>query len=75
MQRIPKTVWLLNKPSEEVDIGTDGEFEDYALTDDIVLLKGEFNLVSNHKEENIRRELEGIFSQKFPGNTMHDFDL
>ena len=75
MQRIPKTVWLLNTPSEEVDIGTDGEFEAYAVTDDIVLLKGEFNLVSNHKEENIRRELEGIFSRKFPGITMHDFEL
>ena len=48
IQRIPKTVWLLDKPSEEVEIGTDGEFEDYAVSDDMVLLKGEFDLVSNN---------------------------
>ena len=74
IQSIPKTVWLLDKPSEEAEIGTDGEFEDYPVTDDMVLLKGEFDLVSNHKEENIRRELEGIFSRKFPGITMHDLE-
>ena len=65
IQSISKTVWLLDKPSKEADIGTNGEFEDYSVTDDMVFLKGEFDLVSNHKEENIRRELEGIFSQKF----------
>ena len=75
IQSIPKTVWLLDKPSEEAEIGTDGEFEDYPRTNDMVLLKGEFDLVSNHKEENIRRELEGIFSRKFPGLTMHDFEF
>ena len=74
-QSIPKTVWLLDKPSEEVEIGTDREFEDYAVSDDMVLLKVEFDLVSNHKEENIRRELEGIFSRKFPGITMHGFEF
>ena len=51
IQSIPKTVWLLDKPSEEAEIGTHGEFEDYPVTDDMVLLKGEFDLVSNHKEE------------------------
>ena len=75
IQSIPKTVWLLDKPSEEAEIGTDGEFEDYPRTNDMVLLKGEFDLVSNHKEENIRRELEGIFSRKFPGLTMHNFEF
>ena len=75
IQSIPKTVWLLDKPSEEVEIGTDGEFEEYPVTDDMVLLKGEFDLVSNHKEANVRRELEGIFSRKFPGITMHDFEF
>ncbi|KAJ7318913.1 hypothetical protein OS493_036904 [Desmophyllum pertusum] len=72
---IPKTVWLLDKPSKEVEIGDDGEYEDYSVTDDIVLLKGEFDLVSNHKEEDIRRELEEIFSRKFPGITMYDFEF
>jgi len=47
----------LDKPSEEAEIGTDGELVDYPVTDDMVHLKGEFDLVSNHKEENIRREL------------------
>ena len=41
----------------------------------MVLLKGEFDLVSNHNEDNIRRELEGIFSRKFPGITMYDFEF
>ena len=72
---MPSTVWLLDKPSEKAEIGTDGEFEDYPVTDDMVLLKGEFDLVSNHKEENIRRELEGIFSWKFPDITMYDFEF
>ena len=62
-------------PSEKAKIDTDGEFEDYPVTNDMVLLKGEFDLVSNHKQENIRRELEGIFSRKFPGLTMHDFEF
>ena len=62
-------------PSEGAEIGTDEEFEDYPVTDDMVLLKGEFDLVSNHKEENIRGELEGIFSRKFPGITMHDVEF
>ena len=75
IQIIPKTVWLLDKKSEEVEIGTDGEFEDSPVTDDMVLKKGEFDLVSNNKEENIRREVEGIFSRKFPGITMHDFEF
>lgn len=44
IQSIPKIVWLLDKPSEEVEIGTDGEFDDYPVTDDMVLLKGEFDL-------------------------------
>ena len=75
IQSIPKTVWLLEKPSEEAEIGTDGEYEDYPVTDDMVLLKGEFDLVNNHTEENIRRELEGVFSRKFPGITMYDFEF
>lgn len=28
----------------EVEIGTDGEFDDYPVTDDMVLLKGKFDL-------------------------------
>ena len=48
----------MDKPSKEAEIDTNGEFEDYPVADDMVLLKGEFDLVSNHKEENIRRELE-----------------
>lgn len=41
----------------------------------MVLLKGEFDFVSNYKEENIRRELEGIFSWKFFGIIMYDFEF
>ena len=65
IQSIPKTVWLLDKPSEEAEIGTDGKFEDYPVTDDMVLLKGKFDLVSNHKkktsEENWKESAAGNF--------------
>lgn len=76
VQKVPKTVWLLEKPSEEVELTDDGgSYEDYSLTDDMVLLKGEFDLVSNHTEEEIRRELEAVFSRKFPNICMYDFEF
>ena len=45
-----------------MEIGTDRENEDYSVSDDMVILKGEFDLISNHKEEDIRREPEAGFS-------------
>ena len=46
IQSIPKNVWLLDtKPHEEVKIGSDGQYEDYSVYDDMVLLKGEFDLI------------------------------
>ena len=51
------------------------ETEDYSITDEMVLLKGEFDLVSNQKEEDIRRELEGIFKRKYPCINMYDFEF
>lgn len=75
IQTIPKTVWLLDKPNDDVEISPDGDCEDYSITDEMVLLKGEFDLVSNQKEEDIRRELEGIFKRKYPCINMYDFDF
>ena len=51
------------------------EYEDYAVTDDMVLLKREFDFVSNHKEENIRGEQEGVSNWKFPVLIMFDFEF
>ena len=62
IQNIPKTVWLLEKPSDEVEIGVDGEYEDYTVFYDMTILKGEFDLISNHKEQDILGELEAVFS-------------
>ena len=41
----------------------------------MVLLKGEFDLISNQKEEDIRRELERIFKRKYPCINMYDFEF
>ena len=69
LQGIPKTAWLLDKPSQQVEIGTNGEFEDYPVTDDMVPLKGEFDLVSNHKEENIKKTTRNLR----PKNSWHHY--
>ena len=68
-------MWLLDKPSDDMEISPDGDYEDYSITDEMVLLKGEFDLVSNQKEEDIRRELEGIFKRKYPCINMYDFEF
>ena len=75
IQKVPKTVWLLDKPCDEVELTEDGGYEDYPVSDDMVLLKGEFDLVSNHTEEDIRRELEALFSKKFRNICMYDFEF
>ena len=75
IQNIHKTVWLLEKASDEVEIGVDGEYEDYTVFYDMTILKGEFDLISNHKEQDIRGELEAVFSRKFPSITRHDFEF
>jgi hypothetical protein len=75
IKKIPKTVWLLEKPSEDVELTDNGGYEDYAINDDMVLLKGEFDLISNHTEDDIRRELEALFMRKFPTITMYDFEF
>ena len=41
----------------------------------MVLLKGEFDLISNEKEEDLRRELEGIIKLKYPCINMYDFEF
>lgn len=65
IQSILKIVWFLDKLSEEVEIGIDGEFDDYFVIDDMVLLKGEFDLLVIIKmkklEENQKEFLIGNF--------------
>ena len=58
-----------------MEIGSDGQYEDYSVSNDMVLLKGEFDLITNHKEEDLRKELEAVFSRKFPSITMYDFEF
>lgn len=75
IQTIPKTVWLLDKPNDDVKVIPGGDYEDYSITDEMVLLKGEFDLISNEKEEDVRRELEGIIKLKYPCINMYDFEF
>ena len=61
--------------NDDVEISPDEDHEDYSITDEMVLLKGESDLVSNQGEEDIRRDLEGIFKGKYPCINMYDFEF
>ena len=61
--------------NDGVEISPDEDHEDYSITDEMVLLKGESDLVSNQEEEDIRRDLEGIFKGKYPCINMYDFEF
>ena len=74
IQTISKTVCLLDKPNDDMEISPNGDYEYFSVTAEMVLLKGKFDLVSNQKEEDITRELEGIFKLKYPCINMYDFE-
>ena len=61
-QSIPKTVYLLDEISHE-DMEVDHE---YAIKDEMILLKGEFDLECDADEASIRSELRKVFLTKFP---------
>ena len=60
VQSIPKTVWLLERPGDDVEITDDGCYRDYAITEDSVLLKAEIDLKSDQNEEAIRGEQKDV---------------
>ena len=75
VQSIPKTVWLLERPDDDVQITDDGCYGDYALTDDSVLVKAEIDLKSDQNENAIRGELQTVFEKRYSGIGLCDFEL
>ena len=64
---VGKSVYLL----EESDVPD----EEYSLLDDMILLKGQFELSPNFDEKQIRDELVSLFITKFPYISAADFDF
>ena len=70
---IPKTVWLLERPDDDVEITDDGCYRNYAITEDSVLLMAEIDLKSDQNEEAIRGELKDVFKKRYPNIGLYDF--
>ena len=67
VQVIPKSVFLLQEPDLHAD--------EYGLVDNMIILKGQFDLSPESSEEDIRSELVNLFKTKLPGITAKDVDL
>ena len=59
----PKAVHLLDKPE---DLDENGFVPDYTVTDDMVLLKGYFELGTGQSESEIRESITEVLKQRFP---------
>ena len=74
---VPKTVFLL----DQVNLNADDEKEDdsqndeYTLKEEMILVKGEFDLLTGADEQTIRQELKDLFKVKFPLISETDFDF
>ena len=75
VQSIPKTVWLLERPDDDVEVTDDGCYGDYAITEDSILLKAEIDLKSDQTEEAIRGELKAVFNKRYPNIGLYDFEF
>ena len=64
-QAIPKTVYLLDNVSGGDDEDAEVDYE-YAIKDEMILLKREFDLECDGDEASIRSELKKVFSKKLP---------
>ena len=64
-QAIPKTVFLLDKVccEDDEDNGEVADYE-YAIKEDMILLKGQFDLECDADEDSIRSELRKVFMKK-----------
>ena len=62
--QVPKSVYLLRVPDEE-----------YGLIDNMIILKGQFDLSPESSEDDIRTELVSLFKTKLPLVTNFDFDF
>ena len=68
----PKAVHLLDKPK---DLDENGFVPDYAVTDDMILLKGYFELGTGQSESEIRESITEILKQRFPFVRPDHFDF
>ena len=59
----PKAVHLLDKPG---DLDENDFVPDYAATDNMILLKGYFELGIGQSESEIRESIAEILKQRFP---------
>ena len=68
----PKAVYLLNKPE---DLDENGFVPDYAVTDDMILVKGYFELGTGQSESEIRKSITEVLEQRFPFVRQDHFDF
>ena len=68
----PKAAHLLDKPK---DLDENGFFPDYAVTDDMILLKGYFELGTGQSESEISESITEILKQRFPFVRPDHFDF
>ncbi|XP_028412494.1 uncharacterized protein LOC114535330 [Dendronephthya gigantea] len=74
-QAIPKTVFLLDKIYGGDEDDVDMADHEYAIKEDMILLKGEFDLECDADEASIRSELKKVFMKKFPLICKDNFDF
>lgn len=74
---VPKTVFLLDEVKINVDDEEEdaGENEEYIIKEEMILVKGEFDLLTGANEQTIRQELKELFKVKFPLISENDFDF
>lgn len=68
----PKAVHLLDKPE---DLDENGFVPDYPVTDDMILLKGYFELGTGQSESEIRESITEVLKQRFPFVRPDHFDF
>ena len=77
---VPKTVFLLdqvnlNADDEEDLEGRSSQNDEYTIKEEMILVKGEFDLLTGADEQAIRQELKDLFKVKFPLISETDFDF
>ena len=64
----------LNADDEE-DLEDDSQNDEYTIKEEMILVKGEFDLLTGADEQTIRQELKDLFKVKFPLISETDFDF
>ena len=64
----------LNADDEE-DLEDDSQNDEYTIKEEMILVKGEFDLLTGADEQAIRQELKDLFKVKFPLISETDFDF